>query len=319
MIPELIIGLVQVLAVLLLSPLIVGIIKKTEAIFESRRGISVLQPYYDIAKFFRKENLIPKNAGSLFTVAPLLAFTGYLILPWVVPIVFGAPSWIAPTVDFLGGAFIFGFASYFSVIGTERTGSYYTGIGATRGINFGAFAEPVLITVFFGVAVITGTNNPFVTNAYLRDNLSWLLSPTHLFLIAAFFLLILFDTGKLPTESHTMSELGMIGQGMGMEYSGSLYALKMWGGYMKQFILFGVFINVFAMPWGIAMEPTPWGILWGLGLILFKMFILAVVIAMVEVSVAKIRLFKIIDYLTFAYLMALVAVISFVFMGGAPL
>ena len=319
MIPEIVMGAIQLLAVLLLSPLIAGIIKKTEAIFESRKGISVFQPYYDIAKFFRKENLIPEDSGWLFIAAPILAFTAYLILPWVVPIVFGSPSWVAPTVDFLGGAFIFGFASYFSVIGTERTGSYYTGIGATRGINFGAFAEPVLITVFFGVALITGTNNPFITNQYLRANINWLLSPTHLFLIAAFFLLLLFDTGKLPTESHTMCELSMIGQGMGMEYTGSLYALKMWGGYMKQFILFGVFLNVFAMPWGIAMEPSAWGIVWGISLIFGKMVLLAVIIAMVEVSVAKIRLFKIIDYLTFAYLMALIAVISFLFVGGVPL
>ncbi len=318
MIPELLIGAVQLCVVLVLSPLIVGIIKKIEARFESRKGISIFQPYYDIAKFFRKETLIPENTGFMFIAAPILSFTAYLILPWMVPIVFDTPSWIAPTVDFLGGAFIFAFASYFAVIGTEKIGSYYTGIGATRSVNFGAFAEPVLITVFFGVALITGTNNPFITNEVLRKNLLWLVSPTHIFLIAAFFLLLLFDTGKLPTESHTMGELGMIEQGTGMEYSGPLYALKIWGGYMKQFILLSVFINVFALPWGIPTTLTISSVLFGIALLLLKMIFVVFIIALVEVSVAKIRLFKIVDYLTFSYLMALLAVISFILTGGVP-
>lgn len=318
MIPQIIIGAVQMLVVLLLSPLMVGIMKRIEARFESRKGMSIFQPYYDLAKFFRKETLIPEGAGSLFTVAPILAFTAYLILPWVVPIVFGTPSWFAPTVDFLGGAFIFGFASFFSVIGSEKTGSYYTGIGATRGVNFGAFAEPVLITVFFGVALITGTNNPFVTNEVLRNSPSWMLSTTHILLIAAFFLLLLFDTGKLPIESHGMSELGMIGQGVGLEYTGPLYALKLWGAYMKQFILFSVFINVFAIPWFIPLSLTLWNVIWGTALLLGKMLIVIFAMVIVEMSVAKIRLFKIIDYLTFSYLMALLAVISLFLVGGVP-
>ncbi len=318
MIPQIIIGAVQMFVVLLLSPLMVGIMKRVEARFESRKGMSIFQPYYDLAKFFRKETLIPEDAGSLFTVAPILAFTAYLILPWVVPIVFGTPSWFAPTVDFLGGAFIFGFASFFSVIGAEKTGSYYTGIGSTRGVNFGAFAEPVLITVFFGVALITGTNNPFVTNEVLRNSPSWMLSTTHILLIAAFFLLLLFDTGKLPIESHGMGELGMIGQGMGLEYTGPLYALKSWGAYMKQFILFSVFINVFAIPWLIPLSLTPWNVIWGTALLFVKMLIVIFAMVVVEMSVAKIRLFKIIDYLTFSYLMALLAVISLFLVGGVP-
>ncbi len=318
MIPEIIAGLVQVLTVLALSPLMVGILKKWEAKFESRKGITIFQPYYDLAKFFKKEIVVSEDAGSLFILAPMLSFTAYLILPWVVPIVFGSPSWFAPLVDFLGGAFLFGFASFFSVIGTEKTGSYYTGIGATRGVTFGAFAEPVLITVFFGVALITGTNNPFLTNETLRNNLSWMLSPTHLLLIAAFFLLLLFDTGKLPIESHGMGELGMIGQGMGLEYSGPLYALKSWGSYMKQFILFSVFINVFAMPWFIPLQVNAITILYGIALLFVKMLVVIFAIVLVEISVAKIRLFKIVDYLTFSYLTALLAVISFFLVGGVP-
>ncbi len=318
MISQITIGIVQVAAVLLLSPLMVGIMKRIEARFESRRGISVFQPYYDLAKFFRKETLIPKDAGSLFLTAPILSFTAYLILPWVVPIVFGVPSWFAPMVDLLGGAFLFGFAAFFSVIGTEKTGSYYTGIGASRGVTFSAFAEPVLITVFFGVALITGTNNPFVTNEVLRSNTSWLLSTTHLLIIAAFFLLLLFDTGKLPLESHGMNELGMLGQGMGMEYTGPLYALKSWGSYMKQFILFSVFINVFAIPWGIAMSTDLVSVVWGLFLLFSKMLIVIFAMIIVEMSVAKIRLFKIIDFLMFSYLVALLAIISLFLVGGVP-
>ncbi|GAB6135445.1 respiratory chain complex I subunit 1 family protein [Thermococcus prieurii] len=312
-----VIGLVQVIVVLLLSPLMVGILKKIEARIESRKGISIFQPYYDLAKFFRKETLIPEGVGPFFVIAPFIAFGAMLTLPWMLPIVGNFPSWFAPTVDFFGGTFIFGLAAMASILATERTGSYYTGIGATRSVNFGAFAEPVLIMVFFGVAILTGTNNPFLMNHRITAE-GWYLSPTHILITAAFFMLLLFDTGKLPIESHGSNELGMLDQAKGLEYTGPLYALNTWAGYMKSFILMAVFLNVFAVPWGLATSASLAEIAKGIATLFVKMLGLILAFVVVEETLAKIRLFRIIDYLSASFLLAIMGVISFLLGGGAP-
>jgi len=309
------IGIVQVIVVLTLSPLMVGILKKLEARIESRRGISIFQPYYDLAKFFRKETLVPEGTGPFFIIAPFIAFGAMLTLPWVLPIVGNFPSWLAPTVDFFGGTFIFGLAAMVSILATEKTGSYYTGIGATRAVNFGAFAEPILIMVFFGVAILTGTNNPFLMNHKMTAE-GWYLSPTHILITAAFFMLLLFDTGKLPIESHGSNELGMLDQGKGLEYTGPLYALNSWAGYMKAFILMAVFLNVFAVPWGPTPGTSPVDIAVGIGTLFVKMLGLILAFVVVEETLAKIRLFRIIDYLSASFLLAIMSVISFLLGGG---
>ena len=313
-----IVNAVQVIVVLALSPLVAGVLKKLEARVESRKGISVFQPYRDLAKFFRKELVIPKNAGIFFVLAPVIAFSCYLILPMVLPIIYGNPCPYAPMVDFLGGAFIFGLAGFVTTIATANTGSFYTSIGTTRAVTFGSFAEPTLIMVFFGVALITETNNPFITNHVLAKNIHWVLSPTHLLIVAAFFMLLLFDTGKIPVESEGLMEFGMIDEGKAMEYSGPLYALLKWGSYMKSFILMSVFLNVFAFPWGVAMDTSAISIAYGIVTLLLKMLALIVAFVFVEETFAKLRLFKLIDYLTISFLLALLSVASFFIFGGVP-
>ncbi len=312
------VNVIQVLVVMALSPLMAGILKKLEARVESRKGISIFQSYYDLAKFFKKELVLPKNAGVTFVIAPLVAFACYMILPMVLPIVYGNPCPYAPMVDFLGGAFIFALASFITTLATANTGSFYTSVGTTRAVTFGSFAEPTLIMVFFGVALITGTNNPFITNHVLAKNVHWILSPTHMLIVAAFFMLLLFDTGKIPVESEGLMEFGMIDEGKAMEYSGPLYALLKWGSYMKSFILMSVFLNVFAFPWGVAMDTSVTSIVFGILTLLAKMLALIVAFVVVEETFAKLRLFKLIDYLTISFLLAVLSVVSFFIFGGVP-
>ncbi len=310
-----VVNAIQVGLVVLASPLMVGILKKAEAIVESRRGVSIFQPYYDLIKFMRKEVVAP-TSSPIFHLAPIIAFSCYLILPMVLPIVAGYPLPFAPMVDFLGGAFLFTLAAIVSVIAVTRTGSFYTAIGASRAISFAALAEPTLIMVFFGVALVTSTNNPFVTNKVLSTQMKWIVSPTHLLIVAAFFMLLLFETGKIPIESEGLMEFGMIDEGKVMEYSGPQYALLKWGAYMKSFILMAVFLNVFAFPWGVARDYSAISVATGVVTLLLKMIVLIFVFVIVEETLAKIRLFKILDYLTISFTLALLAIVSFFLFGG---
>jgi len=54
--------------------------RKVTAMVQMRVGPPLLQPFYDIRKFFIKETCVPENGAiSLFLVAPLLGFAGVIL------------------------------------------------------------------------------------------------------------------------------------------------------------------------------------------------------------------------------------------------
>jgi formate hydrogenlyase subunit 4 len=189
-------------------------------------------------------------------------------------------------------------------------------MGASRSASFTALAEPTLIMVFFGVAAITGTNNPYVTNNLLATSTSWYLSATHVLVMGAFFMLLLFETGRLPVESSGLMEFGMLDDAKVMEYSGKLLALSKWGGYMKQFMLMAVFLNVFAVPWWMSSQVSVFGALYSVGTLFLKMLGLVAVVVITEETFAKLRLFKILDFLAISFSLGLLSVIALFLVGG---
>ena len=310
-----VVSVLQAATVLLLSPLIAGIAYRFKAWTESRTGPSIFQPYFDLAKYLRKETLLPENSSAVFWVAPFVAFGAYLLISVVVPVITPYPIPFASTVDFLGGGLLFGLAGTVTLLAALDSGSNYTALGASRTVSFAAFAEPTLIIVFFAVAVITGTNNPYVTNNLLATSTSAYLSATHLLVTAAFFLLLLAETGKLPVESAGLMELGMLEDGRIYEHSGRLLGISRWNGWLKQFLLYSVFVNVFALPWGMNSSPTIEAALGNIGLLLVKLLLVVGVITLVEATLAKVRLFKIRDFLALSFSLAVLAVFAFAVLG----
>ena len=310
-----VVNLLQAATVLLLSPLVAGVAYRWKAWTESRTGPSIFQPYFDLAKYLRKETLRPSNASAVFLVAPFVAFGAYLLISVVVPVITPYPIPFASTVDFLGGGLLFGLAGTVTLLAALDSGSNYAALGASRTVSFAAFAEPTLIIVFFAVAVITGTNNPYVTNNLLSSSTSAYLAPTHLLVTAAFFLLLLAETGKLPVESAGLMEFGMLEDGRIFEHSGRLLGLNRWNGWLKQFLLYSVFVNVFALPWGMSASPTVLGAVGNIGVLLLKLLFLVGVIVLVEATVAKVRLFKIRDFLALSFSLAVLAVFAFAVLG----
>jgi formate hydrogenlyase subunit 4 len=310
------INIVQVGTVLLLSPLISGIINRLKAMVESKHGPSVFQPYYDLAKLLRKEVVVPAGSSVIFVITPFISFSAYLVIALVIPVLTPYPLPYGILLDLLGGALMFGFTGILGIIAAIDAHTNYTALGASRSASFTAFAEPTLIMVFFGVAVITGTNNPYVTNNLLATSTSWYLSSTHILVMAVFFMLLLLETGRLPVESSGLMELGMLDDAKVIEYSGKLLALSRWGGYMKQFMLMTVFLNVFALPWWISADVTLTGALYSLGTLLLKLLGLIFVIVVIEETLAKLRLFKILEFLAISFSLGLLSVIAFFLVGG---
>ncbi|WP_338601838.1 respiratory chain complex I subunit 1 family protein [Sulfolobus tengchongensis] len=305
--------LIQVLVAIFISPIYQGIFERVTAVIEGRKGPSILQPYYDIIKLLRKEVVISDNSSLLFVYSPYLVFSIYLLISFVIPVVYPEPILFTPTVDFLGGALLFSLASFLKIIGSLESGSNFVVLGVSRILSFNFLAEATLITVFFGVALITGTNNPYITLHYVSQNLSHYFQLDHIFISISFFMLWLFETGKLPVESSGLSEMGMIDDGILYEYSGKLLAILKWGSYIKQYLLGSVLLNVFIFPWflqtGVLGSVADVAVMFG------KWMLLITISVIINTTLAKLRLFKIQDYLAIAFLLSLLSLILTILLG----
>jgi formate hydrogenlyase subunit 4 len=317
-VPIPVIQLLQVLAVALAAPWVTGIIAKVEARLQGRRGPRVLQPYYDLGKLLRKEALAPQGASWFFLAAPVVAVAAYLTIPLLIPVLttFGLP--LGYMGDILGGGFLLALASFVVAVAALESGSPYAQLGSSRAKTFSAITEPVVLFVVFTVALLTGTDLPYALAATVRSSAGQVVRPGHLLASAALFMVILHETGRIPVETHTgTNEFGMIEEARSFEHSGPYLALLRWGSELKQLILFTILADVFVVPWGLASSQHLGAVLLAIVALLAKAAAVGVVVAVIDNSFAKLRLFKITEYVSAAFLLAVIGVFTLYLGGGA--
>jgi formate hydrogenlyase subunit 4 len=316
-VPIPVIQLLQVLTVAFGAPGVMGLIAKVEARLQGRRGPRVLQPYYDLAKLFRKEALAPDGASWFFLAAPLVAVAAYLTVPLLIPVLttYGLP--LGYMGDILGGGFLLSLASFVVATAALETGSPYAQLGSSRAKTFSAITEPVVLFVVFTVALLTGTDLPYALAATVRSSAGQVIRPAHLLASAALFMVILHETGRIPVETHTgTNEFGMIEEARSFEHSGPYFALLKWGSMLKQFILFTILCDVFLAPWGLASTQRLGAVLLAIVALLAKAAAIGVAVAVIDDSFAKLRLFKITEYASAAFLLAVLGVFTLYLGGG---
>lgn len=303
----------QVLCTLFLSPLLMGCIARLEAIIQGRRGPSVLQVYRDIVKLFRKQALVPEPSSWIFRTAPYVACACYATVATLIPVLTTYPLPGATYGDILGGAFVLALAGFVTALAALDSGSQYADIGSSRAVMVGILVEPTLIFVFFSVAFITGTDLPYALNAALRHSAADVLRPAHVLATAAFFMMLLVDTGRIPIESSSATvEFGMIDDARLFEHSGPWMALYKWGGSMKQFLLYTIFLNVLLLPMGLSSTGSAGSVLFAIVTLFLKMLALGIVVAAIDTTFAKLRLYKITEFIGTGLLVALIAVFAYV-------
>lgn len=307
----------QVLTVLLGAPLVSGVIAKVEARLQGRRGPRVLQSYYDIAKFFRKETLVTHDSSWVFLAGPVVAFACYLTIPMLIPVLTTFPLPLGFTGDILGGGFLLALAGFSIALAGTESGAPYAQLGGSRAMTFGALIEPTILFVIFAVALITHTDLPYALAATVRSSASQMVRPSHVLAAAAFFLVVLVDTGRIPVETHSGTlEFGMIDEARALEHSGPPLALLTWGSTMKQLILYTLFINVFVAPWGLAATGKLSSVILAMIALLIKAMALGLVFAVIDNMFSKLRLFKITEFIASAFLLAVLSVLVFYVGGG---
>ncbi|XBS71875.1 NADH-quinone oxidoreductase subunit H [Acerihabitans sp. KWT182] len=190
------------------------------------------------------------------------------------------------------------------------SGSPYGGIGASRTALISILAEPTLILVLVGITLMAHAMLPFVVNHLLVASPAVYWGPTHLFLVAAFFVLLLVETDRLPIHSSTKIEVYMIEEARVLEYSGPLLALLKWASMMKQFILYTIFCHVLLLPWGLSVLGGPSGLAGAVVGIVIKFVIVGCAVIAVETAQSRLRFYRYQEPLAVGFLLAILAIVA---------
>jgi formate hydrogenlyase subunit 4 len=307
---------ISVLAILLqaglllaLAPLLSGCIKNWKAKLQNRRGPRPWQPYLDLAKFLRKDMVISEHASWIFPAMPYVLFLSTLLAGLLVPMV----SAQAPLSLFGGALALIGLLAlgrFFLALGGLDPGSAFGGMGSSREMTIAAIAEPALMLAIFTVA-ITANSTDFSQMLAAAQGPTWkLLNPAHVLAFAALFIVLLAETGRIPVDNPaTHLELTMIHEAMILEYSGRYLALIEWSASIKQLVLMTLLVNVF-FPLGIPAELSVGSAALSLVWFVAKLLLLAGAVVLVETTNAKLRLFRVPDLLSTAFILATLALLS---------
>lgn len=307
---DILLQIAQVITVLLLSPLLQGFILRYEERVQRARGPNLLQPYRDLWKLFHKELVIPEGASFIHFAAPIVAFTAMLVVPLLIPVLTNYPLPLSDMGDILGGGLILTLGSFFITLAGLDSGGAYGGIGSSRSVMITILAEPTLILVLVGITLLANSMLPFVVNHLLVGSIAVYWSPAHIFLVCAFFILLLVETDRLPIHSSTHIEVYMIEEARILEYSGPLLALLRWASMMKQFILYIIFCNVLLLPWALSVKGLAVGAVGAAAALLAKFALVACAVIAVETAQSRLRFYRYQEPLAGSFLLAALAIVA---------
>jgi formate hydrogenlyase subunit 4 len=303
-------NLLQVLFVVAFAPLVSGVLSRLKEIVQSRRGPSVFQPYRDLRKLFSKDEVVSENASWIFRVTPYVVFVAPIFVTTLIPVLTSYPLFFAFMGDMLGGGFVLALGGFFATLAAVDTANPYGPMGASRTRMVGFLAEPVFMIVFFTVSFIAGSTIPYIVQKHWVT-FSDFFAPSHVLLVIAFVMLILAEAGRIPVDNPTGHfELAMIDESKTLEYSGNGMALMKWGGQMKLLVLMCILLNVLVTPRGLAGGTRVSDVLLAAPLILLKIGLFILVLVVIESSLAKLRLFRISEFLGAAFVTSVVAMIT---------
>jgi formate hydrogenlyase subunit 4 len=304
-------NLLQVAVVLFFAPLVSGVLSRLKEIVQSKRGPSIFQPYLDLWKLFHKDEVVSEQASWIFRVTPYVVFVAPIFVTTLIPVLTSYPLFFAFMGDMLGGGFVLALGGFFAALAAVDTANPYGPMGASRTRMVGFLAEPVFMIVFFTVSFVAGSTIPYIVQKHWITPLANFFAPSHILLVIAFIMLILAEAGRIPVDNPTGHfELAMIDESKSLEYSGVGMALIKWGGQMKFFVLICILLNVLATPWGLAGGRSAAEVLLAIPLLLLKTLLFLLVMVEIESSLAKLRLFRVSEFLGAAFATSVVAMIS---------
>jgi formate hydrogenlyase subunit 4 len=300
--------LLQSLLLIALSPLLIGWIRQNRAWLNNKTGAGVLQPYRNLHKLFWKDAILAENASPLFRSVPYIYFAAMCLITAIVPVLsFYLP--FAPVADVIALVGLFALARIFLALAAMDIGTAFGDLGARREMLVAFLAEPALLMVFFNVALISqSTALTTIVHTTLSQPLT--INPSLAFAAVAFVMVLLAENARIPIDNPTTHlELTMIHEAMILEYSGRHLALIEWASSLKLLNYFAIAAALF-FPWGIANRFTSATISYAMLTFFLKLLILGSGLALLEIVTAKLRIFRVPEFLTSAFLLAILGILT---------
>jgi formate hydrogenlyase subunit 4 len=297
---------VEMLLVLALAPLLIGFVRKVKARLLRRQGPPLIQPYRDLIRLMRKEVVLAESASWLFRIVPYLIFAATWVAASLVPtfrtgLVF---SWSADLIAIIA---LLGSARFFQALAGMDVGTSFGGIGSSREVMMASLAEPAMIMIVFTLALIAGSTQLSTIAEFMASPAVGLRVSLALALLALIMVAIA-ENGRIPIDNPaTHLELTMVHEAMVLEYSGRHLALIELSASLK-LVLYVSLIACLFVPWGL--QPADAGIIeLGLGIAAYigKLAIGGFLLAVFETSIAKMRVFRVPEFLGAALMLGLLA------------
>ena len=303
------IALLQTALLVALAPLVTGTIAAFKARLQMRRGAPVWQRYADLARLFRKESILSTDASWLARATPYVVLGASLAIASWTPVLVAANA-MSFAGDLVTTVALLALARVLMALSALEAGTTFGGMGASRHMALSALAEPALMLSVFTLAIGAGsTDLARISRAVAMTPHGWL-SPSHLLALAAMWLVVISETGRVPVDNPTTHlELTMIHEGLVLDYSGRHLALLEWAATVRQMVLLTLVANLF-VPWGIAFEPAREQLVTAFMAWAGKLLLCALVVALGESLLAKLRLFRVPEFLGMAFLLSLLALTS---------
>ena len=297
----------QMVLVLVLAPGLLGFTRKVRARLHRRQGPPIVQPYRDLYRLVHKEVVLADNATWLFRNAPYLIFATTWVAAALVP-TFASGLHFSWAADLIAITALLGSARFFLALAGMDIGTAFGGIGSSREMLFSTLAEPAMIMLFFTVSLVAGSTQLsavatfMVTHATLRVSLG--LALIGLIIVA------LTENARIPVDNPaTHLELTMVHEAMVLEYSGRLLAVIELAAALKLLLYISIIACIF-VPWGMAgVNDDPLAMLIGGATYLVKLGVFAFMMVMFETAIAKMRVFRVPEFVGGALMLGLLGVL----------
>ena len=309
--------LVQLSAVLLLSPLVNGIIGKVKALSQKRKGASVFQMYFDLLKLFKKSCVISETSSWIFKATPYVFFSTAIAATLLVPVTTtvmpkGLPGDAIMLVSILA------MGRFFMMAAALDTGSTFGGMGSSREAMISSLIEPSILVSLFTIGLICKSSSlPQIMNTMMGFGFP-LVNSVFILIFFTFLIIILAETSRIPVDDpSTHLELTMVHEAMLLEYSGRHLALMEYGSAVKQLVFITLLVNVLIPTDQLIMILGVGAVALSLALYLIKVICISLLIAIIEINTVKFRVFSISNLAALAFILAFISFLQCFVIGGS--
>ena len=299
---------------LVLAPLLMGWVNQCRAWLQNRSAPPLLMPLRTLHKLFWKESVMAHGATAMYRVAPYVVFACMLLASMIIPTL-STNLPLAPAADAIALVGLFALARMFISLAAMDVGTAFGSMGARREMLVGFLAEPAFLMVLFTASLITSsTSLATIVSSLAHRELAIL--PSLAFAGVAFTMVSLAENARIPVDNPaTHLELTMIHEALLLEYSGRHLALFEWAASLKLFAYSCAGLALF-FPWGVAEANDHVALLFALPVLVAKLALGGFLLALIETILAKMRIFRVPEFLATAFLLGVLALLVHLLLGA---